>query len=71
MEFLEAAGFTHYWGYTPAIDFLSHDRERLNSLPEVNVFLSGCCDIRHILKSLAARLDSPASQRLNVLLSHP
>ncbi len=67
MEFLEAAGFTHYWGYTPAVDFL-RAYDQAGSQPEINVLLSGCSDIRHILKTLAARArkDEKSLPKINV-----
>jgi len=68
MEFLEAAGFIHFWGYTPAIDFLSYNKEQFNTLPELNVLLSGCSDIRHILKTFSTRLNNPNKQKINVCL---
>ncbi len=51
MEALNAIGAIHYWGYTPAIDFL---RDLSTSGPELNVLLSGTSDIRHVLRSLAS-----------------
>ena len=52
MEVYEAIGFTHFWGITPAIDFLN-EFEIGQDQKEINVLLSGTSDIRHILKTIA------------------
>ena len=56
MEIIESIGFIHYWGFTPAINFL-------DSLPSdlevVNIFLSGTNDIRHIMKTIADNCENP------------
>lgn len=50
----EAIGFVPFWGFTPALNLLKgtdvsiEDDDR-----EINVLISECADIRHILKTLS------------------
>lgn len=56
MDILESIGFIHYWGFSPAINFLDSLSPDLES---INIFLSGTNDIRHILKTLADNCNNP------------
>jgi len=72
MEFLEAAGFNHYWGYTPAVDFFAHNRGVFNSSPEINVLLSGCSDSRHFLLSMCnqlSKIPTDSKQKINIYVN--
>ena len=55
----ESIGFTHFWGLSPAIEFL--DKKFGNILikekKSINVLLTGVSDIRHILKTCADHCD--------------
>lgn len=57
MEIIEQIGFAHFWGLSPAIDFL----ESVETAKEgrVNVLLEGTSDLRHILKSVADNCVNP------------
>lgn len=52
----EAIGFVPLWGFTPAINFLKGTDHSLEQDEEINVLISECADIRHILKTLAESL---------------
>ena len=52
MEFLNAMGAVHYWGYTPGVNFLKSSGG-IKEGEEVNALLSGTSDIRHILRTIA------------------
>jgi hypothetical protein len=70
MEFLEAVGFVHFWGYTPGVDiFRAADKAVLAAQPEINILLTGTSDIRHIMKTLAiaATKEPNPARRINVL----
>lgn len=46
-----------FWGFSPAINFLKGtDYSLENDEQEINVLISECADIRHILKTLAESL---------------
>jgi hypothetical protein len=47
MEIINQIGHVQYWGLSPAINFLQGC-----NLSTVRVLLTGCSDIRHILKTL-------------------
>lgn len=49
MEILESIGFTHFYGFSPALDILTDYEPKSDT---INVLLSGTSDIRHILKTL-------------------
>lgn len=51
----EALGFIHFYGLTPSIDwFKGSEIDLSDDSKAVNVLLSECADIRHILASLSA-----------------
>ena len=51
---MEALGYVPFWGFSPAINFFSGTDIDINKDDkEINVLLSECADIRHILKSLS------------------
>ncbi len=47
MEIINQLGHLQYWGISPAINFLGG-----TDVSAVKVLLTGCSDIRHILKTL-------------------
>ena len=50
---MEAIGFASFWGFTPSIDFFKGtDIDPNADDRDINVLLTECSDIRHILKSL-------------------
>lgn len=54
---MEALGFISLWGFTPSIDFFkATDTQLQNDDHDINVLISECADIRHILKSLCDNL---------------
>jgi len=65
---MEALGFVTYWGFSPSIDFFKGTSLELSSTRkdavlahdensrDINVLLSECGDIRHLLKTLADNL---------------
>jgi len=53
---MEALGFTSFWGFSPAIDFSKGTTIELDSEKELNILISECADIRHLLKTLADNL---------------
>jgi hypothetical protein len=52
----EAIGFVPFWGFSPAINFFKGTELSLEKDEEINVLISECADIRHILKTLAESL---------------
>ncbi len=69
---MEALGFVSFWGFTPAVNFfkgtdLSLD---LNDDKEINVLLSECSDLRHLMISLAESLPlkSPREKPINIYI---
>lgn len=59
---MEALGFISHYGLTPAIDFfrdtditlnVPDTEENAEHHKELNILVSECADIRHIMKSLA------------------
>jgi hypothetical protein len=54
---MEAVGFASFWGFTPSIDFFKGTIiDPAKDDKEINIFLSECSDLRHILKSLSESL---------------
>jgi hypothetical protein len=65
---MEALGFISFWGFTPSIDFLKSTGYSLSSTrkdpviaadedsKDINVLISECGDIRHILRTLSDNL---------------
>lgn len=65
---MEALGFISYWGFTPSIDFFKGTNYELSSSRkdqviaqdedsrDINVLISECGDIRHLLRTLAENL---------------
>jgi hypothetical protein len=51
MEIVNQIGHVQYWGMSPAANVLQHHK---NASPEtpVRILMSGCSDIRHILKTI-------------------
>jgi dynein assembly factor 3 len=71
----DAVGFVQFWGNSPALDLLPKQEatakcEEISDEP-YNVLVSGACDLRHVLKTLAARnerrgTDSLAARKLHL-----
>ena len=56
---MEALGFISLWGFTPSIDFISGTPHSITDSDEeqpLNVLLSECADVRHILRTLSDNL---------------
>jgi hypothetical protein len=65
---MEALGFISYWGFTPSIDFFKGTPLHLSSSRaddviakdedsrDINVLISECGDIRHLLRTLSENL---------------
>lgn len=66
METIESIGFIHYWGFSPAINFLEYINPEAES---INIFLTGTNDIRHMMKTLADNCENPLLKKpINVHL---
>lgn len=69
---MEAVGFIPFWGFTPAIDFFQNtgiDPEQDNQ--DLNIFLSDCADLRHVLKSIADSINEqnpPRKHKMNIYI---
>jgi hypothetical protein len=50
MDIIEQIGFIHFWGLSPAINFIDESQK---SKEKLNVLLAGTSDIRHILKTIS------------------
>jgi hypothetical protein len=56
---MEALGFISLWGFTPSIDFLTGTPHTISDSEEekpLNVLLSECADVRHVLRTLSDNL---------------
>ncbi len=53
---MEGIGFSHFWGFSPAIDFFRDTKIDLKSDQPLNILISETSDIRHVLKSLTDNL---------------
>ena len=59
---MESLGFTSFWGFSPAIDFFKGSEHLINQIDyPMNILISECSDLRHILKSISdlLPLDQP------------
>jgi hypothetical protein len=51
---MEALGYSSFYGFTPSINLFKGSEELVyNDTQDINVLLSECSDIRHILKSIS------------------
>lgn len=67
---MEALGFISYWGFSPSIDFFKGTNLELSSSRkdqviaqdedsrDINVLISECGDIRHLLRTLGDNLQT-------------
>ncbi|KAL4428975.1 hypothetical protein ABPG74_011171 [Tetrahymena malaccensis] len=66
MEIIEQIGFIHFWGLSPAIDFLDDIPQK----DAINVLLLCTSDLRHVLKTIAdnciSNKDSSKIKKLNI-----
>jgi hypothetical protein len=53
---MEALGFVPFWGFSPPINFFLGTNHSLSEDKELNIFISECTDLRHILRSLEESL---------------
>lgn len=64
---MEALGFISFWGFTPSIDFFKNTPHSPLGIKceeqDLNILLSECADIRHILKTLSDNLPLPNGSR--------
>jgi dynein assembly factor 3 len=81
---MEALGFISYWGFTPSIDFFKGTPLHLSSSRaddviakdedsrDINVLISECGDIRHLLRTLAENLPTkdgkPRTGKVNIYI---
>lgn len=69
---MEALGFIPFWGFTPAIDFFQNTQiDPSKDDRDLNIFISECADIRHVLKSLSDTLNEqipPRKHKLNIYI---
>jgi hypothetical protein len=68
---MEALGFIAYWGFTPSINFFTGTQVSLDDdSQEINVLVSECSDMRHILRSLAESLplESVRQKKINIFI---
>ena len=59
---MEALGFISLWGFTPAIDFLKGTTHSINDNEDLNVLVSECADIRHVLRTISDNLPTANGQ---------
>lgn len=59
---MEALGFVPFWGFSPPVNFFkgtsfdvrdTANQSALSTITEVNVLISECTDLRHLLKTIA------------------
>lgn len=50
MEIVNQIGHIQYWGLSPACNLLQHHKD--SEEKPVKVLMSGCSDIRHLLKTI-------------------
>jgi hypothetical protein len=68
---MEAVGFISLWGFTPSIDFFKGTiNDPSKDDKELNILLSECSDLRHILKSLSESLtyEEPRKHSINIYI---
>lgn len=53
---MEALGFVPFWGFTPPINFFLGTEHRLSDDNEINILISECTDLRHLLRTLEESL---------------
>lgn len=49
---MEALGFIALWGFTPSINFLKGTPVVLEDEKDLDILISECADIRHLLHTL-------------------
>jgi hypothetical protein len=71
---MASIGFNHFWGFTPSINFFRGiDSSKQPSLDlqdtskPINILLSKCADVRHVLKSISDTIEPPAHEDLTCL----
>ena len=55
---MEAVGFIALWGFTPSIDFFRGTPHSYRSDKDINVLISECADIRHLMRSLSNNVEA-------------
>jgi len=75
---MEALGFISLWGFSPSIDFFKGTPYFLSSgddeedSKDINVLISECADIRHVLRSLSDNLPmidgQPRKGKVNIYI---
>jgi hypothetical protein len=68
----ESLGFTQFYGLTPSIDFLKDTHiDATKDDKELNVLLSECGDLRHVMKTLSdliLKLDKKRQHPINIYI---
>jgi len=65
---MEALGFVAFWGFSPSINFFKGTPFSAQSDHELNVLLSECADLRHLLRTLAESIPAEREQPINMYL---
>jgi hypothetical protein len=69
---VDAIGWISFYGLTPSLDFFRQTSiDPAEDEAELNVLLSECADLRHVLKSLSDHLSSkqkPREHKLNIYI---
>jgi hypothetical protein len=69
---VDAIGWISFYGLTPSLDFFRQTSiDPAKDEAELNVLLSECADLRHVLKSLSDHLSSkqkPRDHKLNIYI---
>jgi len=67
---MEALGFVAFWGFSPAINLFKGTPLSLESDQELNILLTECTDLRHVMKTLAETLplDKPRDKPVNIYI---
>jgi hypothetical protein len=56
LNIMEALGFVAFWGFSPGINFFKGTPYTLETDEELNILISECTDLRHLMKTLVESL---------------
>jgi hypothetical protein len=67
---MEALGFISYWGFTPSINFFKGTPYSLEDDQELNILISECADVRHLLHTLgeSCPLSKDRTKTINIYI---
>ena len=63
MELISQIGHLQHWGLTPAANLLAHYPFANHPNRPLRILVSGCADIRHILKTICDLNEHPPTQK--------